>query len=163
MFQHQITDHYRIELDIIAADVQQPRYLIECRNDHSISVFLGHLRADAGKLALQTLTGITGIKLVESIGRYSRTTIRPKRTNQIHRLQAYTCLSKFVVEFLVTIHAPHLGIDTYRLSAFQIIAQPLLNLRAVDIRFSHQTDGCAFELNTCLQVVAAVCPEQSLV
>ena len=48
LLQHDITDHQRVVLHVLSADIQQPRYLVQCGDDHRVGILLPHGFAHAG-------------------------------------------------------------------------------------------------------------------
>ena len=93
---------------------------------------------------------------MEFVGRDGWTAFDPERTDEVDGFEL-----DLRIPLSEVIHAKHLRVDADE--ALDIGAEPVDDLRAVDIRLAHQFDGRVFEFDAGLEVIAAVGPEERAV
>ena len=133
LFQHYVTDYLRVELDVAAADVQQPCYLVQSGDYHRIGFLGRYLLTDTLQLGCHTLAGKTLFILIERRLRNSRAIVCPKRTNQVHADESQAGLTKLSFHLAVTVDGEHLGVNTHFLALFQHAFQPVVDARTVNV------------------------------
>ena len=159
--QQQKAEKHRRAGHVVPAQIQQPRKLVECRDNEGVRSLVRHRRAHARELVRARFARVVDPQLPHRRGG-ERRAVGPERVDKVFvPRKADMLCAQLIPEPPRKRGVDRAGIEAEQAPVLQLREQEALECRDVRLAGAHQLDAAAGQLALRLQKVAPVRPEES--